>query len=50
MKNFLVVDDSALMRKVICDIIESNNRYHVEDIARDGQDAMSFLKLKPMTL
>lgn len=46
MKNFLVVDDSALMRKVICDIIESNNRYHVEDIAKDGQDAYEFLKVK----
>ena len=46
MKNFLVVDDSALMRKVICDIIESNNRYHVEDIAKDGQVAYEFLKVK----
>lgn len=46
MKNFLVVDDSALMRKVICDIIQSNNRYHVEDFARDGQDAYDLLKQK----
>lgn len=46
MKKFLVVDDSALMRKVICDIIQSDDRYHVEDIARDGQDAYDLLKIK----
>lgn len=46
MKKFLVVDDSALMRKVICDIIHSNNRYHVEDIARDGLDAYELIKKK----
>lgn len=45
MKKFLVVDDSALMRKVICDIIESNNQYHVEAIARDGQEAYDLLKI-----
>lgn len=44
MKKFLVVDDSALMRKVICDIIQSNNNYHVEDIARDGQEAYDLIK------
>lgn len=46
MKKFLVVDDSALMRKVMCDIIESDNRYKVEDIARDGQEAYELLKKK----
>lgn len=46
MKNFLIVDDSALMRKVICDIIQTNNMYHVEDIARDGQEAYDLLKVK----
>lgn len=41
-----MVDDSALMRKVICDIIKSDNNYHVEDIARDGQDAYDLIKEK----
>jgi len=46
MKNFLIVDDSALMRKVICDIIESDSQYHVEEVARDGQEAYDLLKVK----
>ena len=46
MKKILVVDDSALMRKVICDIIAVNKDYHVEDIARDGQQAYELLKEK----
>ncbi len=45
-KNFLVVDDSALMRRVICDIIQSDERFSVEDIARDGQQAYELLKVK----
>lgn len=45
-KNILVVDDSALMRRVICDIIQSDERFSVEDIARDGQQAYELLKVK----
>lgn len=46
MKNILVVDDSALMRKVICDIISSHDNYCVEDIAKDGMAAYEILQKK----
>ena len=36
----LVVDDSALMRRMISDIIESNPRFVVVGTARDGVDAI----------
>lgn len=42
-KNILVVDDSALMRRVICDIINSDEKFEVGDIARDGVEALSLL-------
>ncbi|MCQ2523947.1 MAG: chemotaxis-specific protein-glutamate methyltransferase CheB [Lachnospiraceae bacterium] len=46
MKKVLVVDDSALMRSVICDIINSDERFHVEDRAIDGLDALQLLSRK----
>ncbi len=42
-KKVLVVDDSALMRRVICDIITSDGNLAVEDIAKDGVEAFSLL-------
>lgn len=45
-KKILIVDDSALMRRVSCDIIASDSRFLVEDIARDGLQALEFLKQK----
>lgn len=36
----LVVDDSALMRKVLTRIIESSSDFEVIDVARDGEDAV----------
>ncbi len=33
-KNILVVDDSALMRRVICDIINSDDTFQVTDVPR----------------
>lgn len=45
-KKILVVDDSALMRRVICDIIQSDERFLVEDIAKDGVEAYELLKQK----
>ncbi|MDD6056689.1 MAG: chemotaxis-specific protein-glutamate methyltransferase CheB [Clostridiales bacterium] len=43
-KNILVVDDSALMRRVICDIINSDGTFQVADICRDGLEAYQKLK------
>ncbi len=46
MKNILVVDDSALMRRVICDIINSDSRFHVVDRATNGEEALELLSRK----
>ncbi len=43
-KKILIVDDSALMRRVACDIIDSDSRFHVEDIARNGLEALELIK------
>ena len=45
-KKILVVDDSALMRRVLCDIIESDERFHVEDRANNGLEALDLLSRK----
>jgi len=51
MKNIievLVVDDSAFMRKVIIDILNSDNEIKVVDTAKNGQEALAKIKaLKP---
>ncbi|MDE5940141.1 MAG: chemotaxis-specific protein-glutamate methyltransferase CheB [Lachnospiraceae bacterium] len=46
MKNILLVDDSALMRRVLCDIIESDKRFRVQDRAVNGLDALGLLSRK----
>ena len=43
-KKILVVDDSALMRRLACDIINSDENFHVERIAHDGEEALKFLE------
>ena len=43
-KRILVVDDSALMRRVASDIINSDSRYHVEGTASDGREALELIK------
>lgn len=43
-KNILIVDDSALMRRVICDIINSDSNYQAKDYCRDGLEAYERLK------
>ena len=48
-KNILVVDDSALMRRVICDIINSDETFQAIDTCRDGLDALEKLRAKDMT-
>ena len=45
-KNILVVDDSALMRRVICDIINSEGTFQAVDVCRDGLEAYEKLKAK----
>ena len=46
MKNILVVDDSALVRRVLCDIINSDTRFHVQDRATNGEEALALLQQK----
>jgi two-component system chemotaxis response regulator CheB len=43
-KNILVVDDSALMRRVICDIINTDDNFQAIDTCRDGLEAYEKLK------
>lgn len=43
-KNILVIDDSALMRRVISDIIGADERFHVIGTANDGLIALEMLK------
>lgn len=46
MKKILIVDDSALMRRIYYDIIESDKRFQVENFAKDGVEALELLKNK----
>ena len=43
MKKVLIVDDSALMRRVISDIINEDDKLTVEKTANNGQEALAFL-------
>ncbi|MBO5302626.1 MAG: chemotaxis-specific protein-glutamate methyltransferase CheB [Lachnospiraceae bacterium] len=43
-KNILVADDSALMRRVICDIINTDSTFQVTDVCKDGMEAYEKLK------
>jgi len=43
-KNILVVDDSALMRRVICDIINTDSTFQATDVCRDGLEAYEKIK------
>lgn len=42
-KNILVVDDSALMRRLISDIIKTDERFQVMDVASNGLEAFDFI-------
>ncbi len=42
-KKILIVDDSALMRRVLCDIIDSDIRFQVADKAINGLEAFDLL-------
>ena len=43
-KKILVVDDSALMRKLACDIIIKDGRYDMPDTCRNGEEALEKVK------
>ncbi|SDB39275.1 MULTISPECIES: chemotaxis response regulator protein-glutamate methylesterase [unclassified Butyrivibrio] len=43
-KKILLVDDSALMRTVLSDIVNSDSRFQVVDKAKDGVEALELLK------
>lgn len=45
-KNILVVDDSALMRMVMCDILGADDRFQVADKAKHGKEALELLSKK----
>lgn len=46
-RKFLIIDDSALMRRVISDIIKQNSEYEVLDTAVDGVDGLDKLVAHP---
>ncbi len=46
LKKILIVDDSALVRRVLCDIINKDERFQVEDRATNGLEALELLSRK----
>ena len=45
-KKILIIDDSALMRRILCDIIEKEQYYKVTDCVGDGLAALEVLEKK----
>ena len=43
-KNILIVDDSALMRRVLSDIINSDEELHNDKYATNGVEALEMLE------
>ena len=43
MKKILVVDDSALMRKIFSDVLKDDGRFEVAGLAKDGVEALELL-------
>ena len=46
-KKILIIDDSALMRRVISDIINSGDDYEVAAIAKDGLEGFDLIVSNP---
>ena len=44
-KKILVIDDSALMRRVISDIINESDEYEVAAIAKDGLEGLDMIEI-----
>ena len=40
----MIVDDSALMRRVLCDIINTDSTFQATDVCKDGLEAYERLK------
>lgn len=47
-KNILIIDDSALMRRVISDIINSDDRFKVRDKAVNGLEGLDLVIKNPL--
>lgn len=47
LKEILIIDDSALMRRVISDIINTDSRFNVAGFAIDGLEALNILTENP---
>jgi two-component system chemotaxis response regulator CheB len=43
-KNILIIDDSALMRRVLSDIINSDDRYQVKEVSINGLEALGIMQ------
>lgn len=43
-KKILVVDDSALMRRIVCDIINLDEQFCVQDMAANGLEAIRLMR------
>ena len=43
-KKILIVDDSALMRRILCDIISADDRFSVADTAVNGMEALKLVR------
>jgi two-component system chemotaxis response regulator CheB len=43
-KNIFIIDDSALMRRVLSDIINSDERFHAAEFAANGLEALYIMK------
>ena len=43
-KNILIIDDSALMRRMLSDIIVKNSKFNVAGLAKNGQTALEMLR------
>ena len=43
-KNILIIDDSALMRRVISDIINSDDRFQVTEVSTNGLEGLGVLQ------
>ncbi len=46
-KNILIIDDSALIRRVLSDIINSDERLQTEDIAANGIEGLDLIVTNP---